>query len=197
MPEPLPQSALNQLFFEARTTRKFLPREVSDQSLRELAEIMRWGPTANNSTPARLFFVKSKQAKMRLDPLLSAGNREHTMAAPVTAIVGYDLRFYEHFKKLAPHVDVAKFARTPPQKIEENAFRNSSLQGAYMIIAARALGLACGPMSGFDNAGVDREFFSDGRTKSNFLCNLGYAAPDATMRARAARLDFDEFCKIL
>lgn len=134
---------------------------------------------------------------MRLDPLLSGGNREHTKAAPVTAIIGYDLRFYEHFKKLAPHVDVDKVSRTPVQKLEENAFRNSTLQGAYLIIAARALGLACGPMSGFDNAAVDREFFPDGRIKSNFLCNLGYAGPDATMRPRAARLDFDEFCKVL
>jgi 3-hydroxypropanoate dehydrogenase len=197
MPDPLPQSALNQLFFEARTTRKFLPRDVSDQTLRELAEMMRWGPTANNSTPARIVFAKSTQARARLDPLLSAGNRVHTMAAPVTAIVGYDLRYYEHVNKLAPHVDADKVSRTPLQKLEENAFRNSTLQGAYMIIAARALGLACGPMSGFDNAAVDREFFPDGRIKSNFLCNLGYAAPDATMRPRGARLDFDEFGKIL
>jgi 3-hydroxypropanoate dehydrogenase len=183
-------------FFEARTTRKFLPQEVSDGTLRELADLMRWGPTANNSTPGRLVFIRSPEAKARLNPHLSAGNREHTMAAPVTAIVAYDLAFHKHFGKLAPHVDIAKFATAAPEKIEENASRNSSLLGAYLIIAARALGLACGPMSGFDNPGLDREFFPDGKTKSNFLCNLGYRAPDST-RPRAARLDFDEFCKIL
>jgi 3-hydroxypropanoate dehydrogenase len=145
---------------------------------------MRWGPTANNSTPARLVFIRSPEAKARLNPHLSAGNREHTMAAPVTAIVAYDLAFYKHFGKLAPHVDIAKFATAAPEKIEENAFRNSSLQGAYLIIAARALGLACGPMSGFDNPGLDREFFPDGKTKSNFCAISAIARRTAHARAR-------------
>lgn len=196
LPTPLPRSALNQLFFDARTISKFLPQDVSNETLRELADMMRWGPTANNSTPARILFIKSEEAKARLEPHLSAGNREKTMAAPVTAIVAYHLAFYEYFSKLSPHADIAKFASTAPEKLEETAFRNSTLQGAYMIIAARALGLTCGPMSGFNNAGLDREFFPEGKTKSNFLCNLGYGAPDGA-RPRAARLDFEEFCTIL
>jgi 3-hydroxypropanoate dehydrogenase len=155
-----------------------------DGTLRELADLMRWGPTANNSTPARLVFIRSPEAKARLNPHLSAGNREHTMAAPVTAIVAYDLAFYKHFGKLAPHVDIAKFATAAPEKIEENAFRNSSLQGAYLIIAARALGPACGPMSGFDNPASIANSFPMAKPSRIFCAISAIARRTAHARAR-------------
>jgi 3-hydroxypropanoate dehydrogenase len=159
-------------------------------------DLMRWGPTSANMSPARIVFVMSKEAKERLKPFLSEGNREKTMSAPVTAIIGYDVNFAEKLPKLFPHAPDAKNWFQDPAIAQVHAFRNGSLQGAYFIIAARALGLDCGPMSGFDNAGVDREFFSDSTIKSNFLCSVGYGDP-AGLFARSPRLAFDEACKIL
>jgi len=160
---------------------------------------MKWGPTSANSTPARILFVKSRKAKERLRPALLPQNVDQTMAAPATAIIGYDTRFYEFTPKLMPqNPSIANYFAGPEKAgfATETAFRNGSLQGAYFIIAARALGLDCGAMSGFDNAKVDAEFFPDGRVKSNFLCNIGYGDPDKVL-PRNPRLSFAEACRIL
>jgi 3-hydroxypropanoate dehydrogenase len=154
---------------------------------------MQMAPTANNGLPARIVFVKSKAAKERLKPHLSAGNVDKTMAAPATAIVGHDLQFYAHQPK--GQAPLSNFA-DKPDLAQVTAFRNGSLQGAYFIIAARALGLDCGPMSGFDNAGVDKEFFAGTEVKSNFLCNVGFGDP-AGLRPRGPRFAFDDMAKIL
>lgn len=188
-------SALDQIFFDARTHSKWLPGEVSDDTLRRLVDCLKLGPTSANCSPARIVFVKSREAKERLKPHLSEGNRDKTMAAPVTAIVGQDLGFYEHLPKLFPHTDARSWFAGNEAKIRETAFRNASLQGAYLIIAARALGLDCGPMSGFDNAGVDAAFFAGSDIKSNFLCNLGYGDASA-LRPRSPRFAFDEMARI-
>jgi 3-hydroxypropanoate dehydrogenase len=185
--------ALGQLFLEARTHRAWQPRDVPDSLLKELVELAKMGPTANNSLPARIVFVKSKSAKERLKPHLSAGNVDKTMAAPVTAIVGYDLKFYAHPPK--GQDPLSAFADKPEQA-RTMAFRNGSLQGGYFILAARSLGLDCGPMSGFDNAGVDAAFFAGTDVQSNFLCNLGFGDP-AGLRPRGPRFDFDQIAKIL
>jgi 3-hydroxypropanoate dehydrogenase len=160
-------------------------------------EIMAMGPTSANCLPARILFVRSQEAKKRLEPLLDAGNRVKTMQAPVCAIIGYDLKFYEKLPRTFPHNQAARgwFEGNPP-KIESTAFRNGSLQGGYFIIAARALGLDAGPMSGFDNAGVDREFFPGGDVKSNFLCALGHGDPSALM-PRSPRLPFAEIASFV
>jgi 3-hydroxypropanoate dehydrogenase len=193
---PLSDAALRQLFVDARTYNDFQPTPVPDALLRRLAELVRLGPTAANSGPARFVFVQSAEAKARLAPHLSEGNRAKTLAAPVTAIVGYDLEFYENLPKLFPHNQTARsWFAGKPAAIEETGFRNSSLQGAYMILAARALGLDCGPMSGFDRAGLDAAFFPDGKIKSNFICNLGYGSA-AGLFPRSPRLEFEEFCSI-
>ncbi len=190
--------ALDVLFKKARTYRKWRDGAVTPQILMAVYDLMRWAPTTSNTSPARVHFVASKAAKERLKPHLSKGNVEQTMAAPATAIVAYDLHFFDKMGKLAPTNPAAKqsWLEKSAADVEEAAFRNGSLQGAYLILAARALGLDCGPMSGFDNKGVDREFFSGTTLKSNFLCNLGYGAEDG-VRARAPRLDFDEACRIL
>jgi 3-hydroxypropanoate dehydrogenase len=193
MPARLDEAALKQLFLEARTHRAWQPRDVPDSVLREIGDLMKMAPTANNSLPARIVFVKSKAAKERLKPHLSSSNVDKTMAAPATAIVGYDLQFYAHPPKTQD--PLSAFADKPEQA-QTMAFRNGSLQGAYLIIAARALGLGCGPMSGFDNAGVDKEFFAGTDVKSNFLCNLGFGDPGG-LRPRGPRFDFDEMAKIL
>ncbi|KAB2916283.1 MAG: malonic semialdehyde reductase [Hyphomicrobiaceae bacterium] len=189
----LDDAALDQLLLQARTHRAWQPREVPDGLLKELLDLMKMGPTASNTLPARIVFLKSSAAKQRLKPHLSEGNRERTMKAPVCAIVGYDLKFYEHLPK----------GMSPVGGFDGNsdlaatvALRNSSLQGAYLILAARALGLDAGPMSGFDNAGVDNEFFAGTDVRSNFLCNLGYGDPTG-MRPRGPRFAFDEFAQIL
>jgi 3-hydroxypropanoate dehydrogenase len=189
----LDDAALRQLFLEARTHRAWQPRDVPDSLLRELVDLTKMAPTANNSLPARIAFVKSKAAKERLKPHLSAGNVDKTMAAPVTVIVGYDLKFYAHPPK--GQDPLSAFADKPEQA-RTMAFRNGSLQGGYLILAARSLGLDCGPMSGFDNAGVDKEFFSGTDVQSNFLCNLGFGDP-VGLRPRGPRFDFDEIGKIL
>lgn len=186
-------AALKQLFLEARTHRAWQPRDVPDSLLKELVDLAKMAPTANNSLPARIVFVKSKSAKERLKPHLSAGNVDKTMASPATAIVGYDLKFYTHPPK--GQDPLSAFADKPEQA-RTMAFRNGSLQGGYFILAARSLGLDCGPMSGFDNAGVDKEFFADTDVQSNFLCNLGFGDP-AGLRPRGPRFDFDQIAKIL
>ena len=189
----LDDAALRQLFVEARTHRVWLPREVPDGVLREVVDLMKMGPTANNSLPARIVLVKSKAAKERLKPHLGAGNVDKTMAAPATAILGYDLQFFQHPPK--GQDPLSGLADSPDQAFAV-AFRNGSLQAAYFIMAARSLGLDCGPMSGFDNAGVDKEFFAGSQVRSNFLCNLGYGDP-AALRPRGPRFDFGEIAKIL
>jgi 3-hydroxypropanoate dehydrogenase len=194
--QSLPDRCVDQLFHEARTHNKWQDRDVPDRLLHEVVELAKLGPTSANSSPARLLFVKSQEAKARLKPHLSAGNVAKTMRAPVCAIIGYDLEFHEHLPRLFPHADAKSWFEGDDAKIFETAFRNGTLQGAYLIMAARALGLDCGPMSGFDNQGVDREFFSGTSVKSNFLCNLGYG--DASvLPPRSPRFSFDEMARII
>jgi 3-hydroxypropanoate dehydrogenase len=192
---------LNVLFRQARTHTEWLDKPVSDDLLRALYDLMKWGPTSANSCPERILFLRTPEAKQRLQPALSPGNVDKTMKAPVTAIIAYDLKFYEQMTKLFPNNPgpAAGFAKAPAVVLESVSFRNGSLQGGYFILAARAVGLDCGPMSGFDNAKVDAEFFpaEDGRqVKSNFLCNLGYGNA-SKLSPRNPRLDFDEACKLL
>lgn len=188
-------SDLDILFRQARTHRSFLPAPVPDELIHQIYELFKLGPTSGNSCPARVLFIKSAQAKERLLPTLAPGNVEKSRSAPVVAIVAYDLEFYEMLPELSPYMDPGIFAGKP-DLILETAFRNGSLQGAYMIMAARALGLDCGPMSGFDADKLNAEFFPDGKWKANFVCNLGYG--DATkLSPRLPRLTFDEACRIL
>lgn len=195
----LPSDAvLDTLLREARGTQNaWQDRVVEDALLHRLYDLFRWGPTSANCSPARLLFLKSRVAKERLAPAMSSTNLDKTMAAPVTAIVAYDMQFYEFLPKLFPRNPAAQsWFMSSPAFAQETAFRNATLQGAYLIIAARALGLDCGAMSGFKNAVVDAEFFPDGRLKSNFLCNLGYAVPGG-LPPRDPRLAFEEACRIL
>jgi 3-hydroxypropanoate dehydrogenase len=193
----LSDEALDQLFRNARTYAAWLDTPVSDATLRQIYELMKWGPTSANLTPARIVFVRSPAAKARLLPALAAGNVEKVKAAPVTAIVAYDMIFYEQQPTLFPHGAATRQRLAASKEFAETtAFRNSSLQGGYFILAARSLGLDCGPMSGFDNARLDAEFFSDGHLKSNFICNLGYGDP-SRLHPRLPRLSFDEACSIL
>jgi 3-hydroxypropanoate dehydrogenase len=202
--------ALDLLFREARTFGAWTSQPVADETLHQLYDLVKLGPTSANAGPARFMFLRSQKAKERLRPALSAGNVEKTMAAPVTVIVAYDLKFYEKLPKLFPHNPGIRdiFAKNP-QLVETTAKRNSSLQGAYLILAARALGLDCGPMSGFDNAKLDEEFFAagkcedceqeffpEGHVKSNFLCNLGYG-DRSKLFPRSPRLEFNEACTLL
>lgn len=196
MAQSLDQAALDTLFFEARTMNKWQDKDVPDALLRRLVDILEMGPTSANASPARLIFVKSNEAKAKLKPHLSAGNAEKTMSAPVCAIIGHDLEFYEHLPKLFPHTDARSWFVGDTDKILETAFRNGTLQGAYLIVAARALGLDCGPMSGFDPAGVDNTFFAGTKIKSNFLCNLGYGDPEGLF-SRSPRFSFDEIATIV
>jgi 3-hydroxypropanoate dehydrogenase len=187
---------IDQIFREARTHNVWLPQLVSPDLLRQAYELSAFGPTSANSMPGRYVFLTTREAKERLRPALSAGNLEKTMAAPVTAIIAWDTEFHEKLPKLFPHRDMRSLFLGKPGLIEATAFRNGSLEGAYFILAARAVGLDCGPMSGFDNAKVDAEFFPDGKWKSNFLCNLGYG--DATkLFPRSPRLAFEEACLLL
>lgn len=194
----LDERALDLIFRSARTHNAFTDQPVEDGELRRIYDLMKWGPTSANSLPGRIVFVRSQAAKEKLMPALSAGNRNKTLSAPVTAIIAYDTRFYDLLPRLFPHDQTARswFAGEGKEKAAEvAAFRNGTLQGAYFIVAARAIGLDCGPMSGFDNAKVDAAFFPDGRFKSNFLCNLGHGDPKA-LYARSPRLAFDESCRI-
>jgi 3-hydroxypropanoate dehydrogenase len=192
---PLGDAALKQLFTEARTHNGWLDRPVSEETLRRLADLMKMGPTAANSSPARIVFVKSKDAKEKLKPCMAPGNVDKTMAAPVTAVVGMDMEFYEKLPQLFPHADARSWFAGNDAAIQATAFRNSSLQGAYLVMAARALGLDAGPMSGFDAAKVEEAFFPGGKIKANFLCNLGYGDSSALF-PRSPRLAFEEFCSI-
>ncbi len=196
MGTPVDDAALDSIFRVARTQNKWLDKPVSNEQLLALYELMRWGPTSANSFPVRLVFVTSKGAKERLQPLLLEGNRQKVMTAPATAIIGYDTRFYEWLPRLFPHADARAWFVDKPEFAATTAFRNSSLQGAYFIIAARALGLDCGPMSGFDNEAVDRVFFPGGRIRSNFICAIGYGDP-AGVLARLPRPEFSEVCSIV
>ncbi|HVR62210.1 MAG TPA: malonic semialdehyde reductase [Polyangia bacterium] len=207
----LSDQALDQLFRKARTHNAWLDRPVSDEVLRRLYDLLKWGPTSANMSPARIVFLRTREAKERLRPALAPGNVDKTMAAPVTAIIAYDELFYEQAPRLFPHVPGMRdvFANSP-ELAAATAFRNGSLQGAYLIVAARSLGLDCGPMSGFDNAKVDEAFFPAasrsgaaadevnpvGRLRSNFLCNLGYGDP-AGVYPRGPRLSFEEACRLL
>jgi 3-hydroxypropanoate dehydrogenase len=211
MSQPIDDSALNALFRDARTYAGWQSRSVTDQTLRDLYDLLKWAPTSANAAPARFAFLRSKEAKERLRPALAPGNLEKTMTAPVTVIVAYDIKFYEQLPKLFPQSPGMKqmFESNSPVS-EVTAKRNSTLQGAYLILAARALGLDCGPMSGFDSAkvdeeffaagkpcfGCDQEFFPEGHVKSNFLCNLGYGDPK-TLLPRLPRLPFSEACSLL
>ena len=196
MSEKLAEAALDQLFRTARTYNAFLPKEVTDEQLHALYELAKFGPTSANSSPMRLVFVKSAAAKEKLKPFLSEGNRAKTMAAPVTAIVANDHAFYEKLPQLFPHADARSWFVGNQPLIDTTAFRNATLQGAYVIIAARALGLDCGPMSGFDNAGVDQAFFAGTTVKSNFLINIGYGDSSRDLFPRSPRLTFEEACRI-
>ncbi len=191
------ESCLKQLFLDARTYSKWQDRPVTLETLQDVYTLMRLGPTSANCTPLRILFLTSKAAKERLKPHLAPGNVEKTMLAPVTALLAYDLNFYKHLPYLYPFADAKSWFEGKPEFSEETAFRNSSLQGGYFILAARACGLDCGPMSGFSAEAVDKEFFPDGRCKSNFLCNLAYGDPSGLPGPRAPRLSFDEACKIL
>jgi 3-hydroxypropanoate dehydrogenase len=201
MPEPtkkiLNDEALDLIFRKARTHSAWQPRPVDDGLLQQVYDLAKMGPTSANMCPMRIVFVKSAEAKEKLKPALDPGNVDKTMKAPVTAIIGMEIRFYEQLPKLFPHADAkAWFKDLPESVLEYTALRNSSLQGAYFMIAARALGLDCGPMSGFNNATVDEAFFAGTSIKSNFLCNLGYG--DATkLYPRSPRLSFDEACKVV
>jgi 3-hydroxypropanoate dehydrogenase len=188
--------ALDVILREARSYSDYTPQPVSDETLRALYDLMKWGPTTANSQPLRIVFVRSAEAKERLRPALSSSNVKKTLSAPVVAILAYDIRFYEHLPKLYANPQARSWYETTPEAIRTTALRNSSLQGAYFMIAARALGLDVGPMSGFDNAGVDKEFFAGTDVKSNFLCNVGYGDP-AALRPRSPRFAFDEMAQIL
>ena len=196
MSNVLSSEDLDLIFRRARTHSAWLDKPVQDTLLKEVYDLARMGPTSANMCPMRIVFVKSPEAKERLRPALDAGNVAKTMAAPVTAIIGMDIHFYEKLPKLFPHADARAWFKDLPDKVlEYAALRNSSLQGAYFMLAARALGLDCGPMSGFDNAKVDAAFFAGTTVKSNFLCNLGYG--DASkLHPRSPRLRFEEACKI-
>ena len=196
MSHAINDEALDTIFRTARSQNKWQDKPVSEALLMAVYDLARWGPTSANISPARFLFLVSKESKERLKPLLSPGNVEKVMTSAATVIIGYDLKFSSHLPRLFPHAPDAKSWFVEPKHVETTAFRNGSLQGAYFIIAARALGLDCGPMSGFNNAGVDKEFFPDGSVKSNFICAIGYGDPSGTF-ARSPRLNFDEACKIL
>jgi len=188
------EAALDRLFREGRTHSAWQARPVSDELLREVVDLAKMGPTSANTLPLRVVLVRSREGKERLKPALAPLNVEKTMAAPVTAIIGHDLAFYELLPRLFPHADARAWFVGNEPLIESTAFRNGTLQGAYFILAARALGLDCGPMSGFDNAKVDAEFFAGTKVKSNFLVNLGYGDPDKLF-PRSPRLDADEIAQ--
>ena len=188
--------ALDVLFNEARTHNVWQEKEVEDKILEDLYSLMKMAPTSMNISPARIVFVKRSSGKERLRPALVSGNVEKTMTAPVCAVIGYDVSCWKNLNKLFPFKDMSQLFENNPEFAETTAFRNGSMQGAYFILAARSLGLDCGPMSGFDNARVDEEFFAGTEIKSNFLCNLGYGVWD-NIPSRAPRLQFGEVCKII
>lgn len=188
--------ALDQLFRNARTHNAWLPRPVPQETLQELYDLMKWGPTSANTCPLRIVFAQSRDAKERLAACMNPGNVDKTLQAPVTAVLGMDMEFHEKLPQLFPHTDARSWFAGKPALIESTAFRNSSLQGGYFMLAARAVGLDCGPMSGFNADKVNAEFFPEGKVKVNFVCNLGHGDP-AGLLARSPRLRFDEACTIV
>lgn len=188
--------ALDVIFRDARTHNGWEDRDVSRALMQAVFDLTKFGPTSANCSPARFVFVTSEEAKARLKPHLAGGNAEKTMAAPCCVIIAYDTKFYEHLPKLFPHTDAKSWFEGNDRLIEETAFRNATLQGAYFMIAARALGLDCGPMSGFDKDGVNKEFLAGTDYKADFLCNIGYGT-DENMFPRSPRFDFDEVCSVL
>ena len=194
----LDDKALDKILRGARTHNGWLPKPVTDDQLRAIYDLAKWGPTSANSQPARFVFVRTQEGKERLRPALSAGNTDKTMSAPVTVIVAYDTQFYEHLPEHFPHDQTAIhwFKGEGKEAVASTtAFRNGTLQGAYLMIAARALGLDCGAMSGFNNAVVDENFFPDGRFKTNFLCNIGYG-DESKIFARSPRMNFEDACTL-
>ncbi len=196
MHHAIPDEALDQLFRTARTQNKWQAKPVSPTLLHALYDLLRMGPTSANCSPARFVFVTTDKGRERLKPHLLPSNVSKVMTAPVTVIIGHDLAFYEKLPELFPHTDAKSWFVGNDQLIQTTAFRNGTLQGAYLMMAARSLGLDCGPMSGFNNAGVDQEFFANSTVKSNFICGLGYGDPSGVF-ARSPRLPFDEACQIV
>lgn len=192
----LDQASLDILFTHARTHSVWQDKPVSDALLHAIYELMKWGPTSANSSPARIVFVKSEAGKAKLLECVSAGNLDKVRTAPVTAIVAMDMAFYDQLPELFPHTDARAWFVGNEASIQATAFRNSSLQGAYLMMAARAMGLDCGPMSGFDADKLNASFFAGSSLKANFLCNLGYGDASA-LHARGPRLAFDQACRIL
>ncbi len=189
-------TGLDLLFREARTFNKWQDRDVSDTVIKAIYDLVKFGPTSANTSPARFKFIKSEEAKARLKPYLDKGNVEKTMSAPVVAIIAHDMEFYEYLPKLFPHTDAKSWFIGNDKLIKETAFRNGTLQGSYLIMAARALGLDCGPMSGYNADGVREEFFEGQKVVPNFLCNIGYG-DSSDMFPRSPRFDFDEISDIL
>jgi nitroreductase len=185
-----------QLFDDARTHNGFTAEPVSELQLRRIYDLMKWAPTSANSSPARIVFVTSPEAKAKLLECVSPGNVEKTRSAPVTAILGIDMAFHDKLPQLFPHADARSWFVGKPAHIETTAFRNASLQGGYFILAARAVGLDCGPMSGFDHAKMDAAFWSGTSVKTNFICNLGHG-DRSKLFARSPRLSFEEACRIV
>ena len=194
---PLDSAAVRQLFLAARSQNKWLDKPVSDEQLRDLYELVKWGPTSMNCSPMRLNFVRSPEARERLLSTVSPGNHEKVRTAPVVAIVGYDTHFFDKFAQLFPHrPDAGKIFHDNESLAQTTSFRNGSLQGGYLILAARALGLDCGPLSGFDPELVNQLFFEGTTIRVNFLCGLGYGDPGGLF-PRSPRLDFDAACEVL
>lgn len=190
------EAALDQLFRNARTHNAWLPRPVPQETLQALYDLMKWGPTSANTCPLRIVFAQSRDAKERLAACMNPGNVDKTLQAPVTAVLGMDMEFHEKLPQLFPHTDARSWFAGNPALIESTAFRNSSLQGGYFMLAARAVGLDCGPMSGFNADKINAAFFPQGKVKVNFVCNLGHGDP-AGLLARSPRLRFDEACTIV
>lgn len=193
---PLPASAQEQIFIEARTRNGWLDKPVTDEQIEAIYDLMKWGPTSANCQPARILFLRSQEAKDKLKPFLMEGNQEKAMEAPVVAIIGHDLEFYEELPEQFPHTDAKAWFVGNDALIEETAFRNGTLQGAYLMVAARMMGLDCGPMSGFDKAGVDEAFFAGTTVKSNWICNIGYGS-DKDLFPRSPRLAFEKAASLL
>lgn len=190
------EPSLQKVFLEGRSHKYWVDKPVNEALLKDAYELARLGPTAANSNPMRLVFIKTPEAKQKLKPCLDEGNVEKTMKAPVTAIIAYDLKFYNWLPTLRPDIDARSWYVGHPKLSDETAKKNSTLQGAYFMLAARSLGLDCGPISGFDNELVDALFFAETSVKSNFLCNLGYGDP-SKLRSRDPRFEFSEVCQIL
>lgn len=192
----LDQKALDILFNDARTYNGWQDKDVSDELLKQVYDLTKMGPSSANTQPLRVIYVKSDEAKEKLKPAIAPGNVDKVMTAPACAILGMDMEFYEHLPEMFPHADAKSWFEGNEKLIEETAMRNSSIQGGYFILAARALGLDTGALSGFDNVRVDELFFAGTKIKSNFLCNIGYGL-ESSLFARSPRPDFDKFCKII